>query len=140
MPQIGACEQKPGKEFAAENFSCDESRYSADIGAAYGKGIKWNRSVNFNRNEKILFFSERYSLPSEEELILAFMTEEMPVIEKDAVIFNEGVRLCFNGADAAFEEIVPEEEYAIRSWKSVYKVTLRFKGKDGIFEYKFELS
>ena len=139
VPQIGNCVQKAGKEYAAESFFCDENKCSADIGAAYGKGIKWNRKITFNRNEKKLCFTERYSLPSEQELILVFMTEEKPIIEKDAVILNEGVKLCFKGAEAVFEKIIPEKEYVIKSWKSVYKVMFKFSGKEGSFDYEFLL-
>lgn len=139
VPQIGNHEQKAGREFAAENFSCDAEHYSADIGTAYGSGIKWNRTVKFNRKEEKINFSEKYSLPSEQEIILAFMTEEKPKIEGKCVILNEGVKLCFDGAEAEFEEIIPEKEYVINSWKNVYKLMLKFKGKEGTFDYEFQL-
>ena len=139
VPQIGSREQKAGREFAAENFYCDENRYSADIGGAYADDIKWNRSVTFDRNERIIRFSENYSVTTEQDIILAFMTEEKPVIEENCVILNEGIRLIFDGAEAAFEEVIPEKEYTIKSWKSVYKIMLKFKGKEGTFDYEFRL-
>lgn len=140
VPQIGDMEQQVGREFTAENFSCDREYYSADIGRAYGEGIKWNRSVAFNRAQKEISFSEKYSLQKEEEIILAFMTEEKPVISENCVLLNEGVKLYFDGAQASFEEIIPEKEYVIEAWENVYKVMLKFKGKEGIFNYGLQFS
>lgn len=139
VPQIGGREQKAGREFAAKNFRCDENHYSADIGGAYADNIKWNRSVTFDRSERKIKFSEKYSIPEKQDIILAFITEEKPVTGDRCVILNEGVKLFFDGAEALVEEIIPEEEYLIKSWKSVYKLTLKFKGKDGTFDYEFRL-
>jgi len=140
VPQIGRYEQQAGREFAAENFSCDSCHYSADIGAAYGEGIAWNRTVSFDRTKKKIDFLEKYSLPSEEEIILAFMTEEKPMIKNHCVLFNEGVILCFDEGEASFEEIIPEKEYVIKSWKNVYKVMLKWKGKEGAFHYGLQFN
>lgn len=138
VPQIGEMEQKPGREFAAKDFFCDAQHFSADIGAAYGKDIKWERSVEFNREKKEFDFSEKYALAEEKELSLSFMTEEKPIIKENEVLFNEGVRLLFDGAIAETQEIVPEKEYVIKAWKSVYKTTLKFRGKEGELCYRIE--
>ena len=68
------------------------------------------------------------------------MTEEKPVISGNCVLLNEGVKLYFDGVKASFEEIIPEKEYVIKAWKNVYKVMLRFKGKEGTFNYGFQFS
>lgn len=138
VPQIGDCVQSAGKMYAARNFFCDSKRFSADIGSAYGDGIKWKREVIFNRKENKIEFIEEYSLKSEQEIILNFMTEEKPVTNESGVLLNEGAMLCFSNAEVDYEEITPEKDYIIKNWNNVYRIKIKFKGKEGIFNYELQ--
>ncbi len=112
---INGCDQLPGKNRAAKDFSFiddgEKAVYRADIAKAYGEyagAVQYERTITLDRTQKVITLHDLYKLSSVSEGIsLPLISIAKPVIEKGKIIIPT--------ADCALEIVFDESAFEIIS-------------------------
>jgi hypothetical protein len=140
LPYIGGTEQKNGPEFKAVNVKYSHDFVSMDIAPAYGDDNihKWNRIIEFDRENGRVILKEEYQLTEENEIVLNFILCEEPVLEESCVHLPNSMKLVYEDMQVSYEEVENLDKAMKEHWGRVFRLQLKTRGKSGILNYKFE--